>query len=61
MLKSPEEALIPDSPWLLNPLFGHVVIPAEGLRTALIETGYEVRRFEIGAFSLQVFVQAWKG
>ena len=56
-----EEGLIPDKPWFLNSLFGHVTITAEALRAALADTGFEVNRFEIGAFSIPVFVRALKG
>ncbi len=53
-----EEGFVPDSPLFLNRFFGHVPIRAGELRTALLDAGFRLERFEGGRF--RCFVTAVK-
>jgi len=55
-----EEALLSARPWWLNRWWGHVPFEADEVRQALVEAGFEVRRFERGRFPPMCYALAVK-
>lgn len=56
-----EDALIPDNPFLLNGLFGHIPIQDSAIRNYLSAVGFVIERFKIEKKGFKrCFVTAWK-
>lgn len=56
-----EDALLPDSPFFLNEIFGHIPIKEEEIRESLAENGFHIRRMTVRNDGLpRCYVSAWK-